>query len=257
MDRHIDFDGIENFRDFGGYATACGRGLKPATLYRSAHHATATDADLRRLAGLSIAVVVDLRRKVERNRDPSKRHDGFRGQVIENDLGVEHDPWVEAIRDADLTPDWFRRDSLAFYQAAPTEERHVDLFTRYFQALATAEGPVLVHCAAGKDRTGMLCALTHHIAGVHRDDLLADYLLTNDETRIGRRMPFLAQFIRELSGRTPPDEAVRVALSVEPGYLQTAFAAMEDAYGSLDGYLEGALGVTPALRTRIEAQILA
>lgn len=257
MNRHIDFDGIENFRDFGGYATACGRGLKRGTLYRSAHHGTATDADLQRLANLGIAVVVDLRRKVERHRDPSKRHDGFRGHVIENDLGVEHDPWVEAIKGADLTPDWFRRDSLAFYKVAPLEERHVDLFSRYFHALAEAEGPVLVHCAAGKDRTGMLCALTHHIGGVHEDDILADYLLTNDETRIGRRMPFLSDFIRELSGRTPPEDAVRVALSVEPGYLKTAFAAMEEAYGSLDGYLEGALGVTPALRAQIEDRILA
>lgn len=256
MDRHIDFEGIENFRDFGGYDTACGRGLKRRTLFRSAHHAQASDADLQRLADLGIAVVVDLRRPVERSRDPSRRHDGFNGHVIENDLGVAHDPWVEAMKKGEVTSEWFRQDSLAFYRAAPLEARHVDLFSRYFHALADAEGAVLVHCAAGKDRTGMICALTHHIAGVHEDDLLADYLLTNDEARIARRIPAMAEFVREISGRPLREDAARTALSVHPEYLQTAFATMRESYGSLDGYLEGALGVTPELRGRIEARIL-
>ena len=62
-------------------------------------------------------------------------------------------------------------------------------FRRYFQALAAAEGPVLIHCAAGKDRTGILAALTHHLVGVHADDIVADYLLTNDLLAIDRRIP--------------------------------------------------------------------
>ena len=62
MTRVIVTQGLDNLRDFGGYATRCGRGLKPGRLYRSAHHQNATDDDLEALAALNLAVIVDLRR---------------------------------------------------------------------------------------------------------------------------------------------------------------------------------------------------
>ena len=81
-----------------------------------------------------------------------------------------------------LTAASFRAYMFDYYREAPFNERMVDLYSRYFEILATAEEPVLIHCAAGKDRTGILAALTHHLAGVHRDDLMADYLATYDAT---------------------------------------------------------------------------
>lgn len=256
MDRHIDFEGIDNFRDFGGYATRCGGQVRRQTLFRSGHHNAATEGDLQRLKALGIAVVVDLRRRMEREREPC-RHDAFAPQVIANDLGDHGDPWVDALRGADLAPEWFRNDCRTFYRNVPFQERHVDLFARWFQTLAQAEGAVLVHCAAGKDRTGILCALTHHIAGVHEDDVLADYLLTNDEARIARRIPRMAAFIEQMCGRRPSDEALRVGLSVEPEYLQIALRRMAEECGSVDGYLAGVLGVDAALRETIRAKLLA
>jgi protein-tyrosine phosphatase len=68
MTRHIDFEGIENFRDFGGYDTRFGRPMKTGLLYRSANHAYATDADLARMAELNLAAIIDLRRRFERDR---------------------------------------------------------------------------------------------------------------------------------------------------------------------------------------------
>lgn len=257
MDRHIDFEGIHNFRDFGGYATGCGRGLKRGVLYRSGHHARASDADLDRLTELGVAVLVDLRRKHERVREPSRRPQSFGAQVLENDLGLQDDPWVQGLRGVEATADWFHEDALVFYRRAPFEDAYLDLFSRYFHALAAADGAVLVHCAAGKDRTGMLCALTHHIAGVHDDDLIADYLLTNDETRIEARIPSLSEFLHELTGHVPSDAVVRKALSVEPAYLDAAFDEMRARFGSLDGYLEQGLGIGEGEREAIRAKILA
>lgn len=256
MTRHIVFEGVDNFRDFGGYGTACGRGLRSGVLFRSANHARATEADLAALQALGLSVIVDLRRSVERSRDPSRRWEPFAATVIENDIEGDHADWADALRDSDLTVEWFRRDAMSFYRKALLEARHIDLFRRYFETLETAPGAVLVHCAAGKDRTGLLCALTHHVAGVHPDDTLADYLLTNDPAHLERRVEAGVRWIAEKIGRPVGPDAVRQALSVEPAYLEAAFAAMRDAYGTTDRYLAEALGVDARRRERLQARLL-
>ena len=73
MTRHIRLEAVENFRDYGDYPTASGRRLRKGRLYRSASHGRATDADLKVIEGLGLAVIVDLRRPGERERDPARR----------------------------------------------------------------------------------------------------------------------------------------------------------------------------------------
>jgi protein tyrosine/serine phosphatase len=257
MSRAIAFEGIENFRDFGDYVAA-GRRMRRGLLYRSAHQARATEADLAKLAGLGLTVVVDLRRANERERDPSRRWPGFSAQVIENDIGQDTaDEWSTFIQSSDLTAVSFHEYMMDYYRHAPFQRRHIDLYARYFRALADTEGPILVHCAAGKDRTGIICALTHHMAGVHDDDIQADYLLTNDAERMTRRLPMIREVIKEATGRTASDEALMVAMRVEAEYLAESFRVMREAHGSLDGYLDEALGLDAGLRGAIHDRLLA
>ena len=256
-DRVLAFDAVENFRDYGDYVTAHGTRLKKGQLYRSAHHGKATDADLQRLADLDVAVVVDLRRKSERLRDPSRRPPGFRALVIDNDLGDGGEaPHVSFVANNVLTPQSVVGFMIEEYRRLPVEPRHHDLYARYFEALAKADGPVVIHCAAGKDRTGILAALTHHIAGVHADDIMDDYLLTNQAARIEARAPEVAKNLGMVTGRTPSLAAVACFLGVRPEYLDTAQQVIRDTYGSLDGYLEQALGVTPALREALVKKLV-
>jgi protein tyrosine/serine phosphatase len=256
MTRHIDFEGIENFRDFGGYDTAHGRPLKRGMLYRSANHAYATEADLARMRALNVAAIIDLRRPDERAREPSRRWADCEAEIVENDTLSDHPDWITSMKGAVVTAQWFRDDGLRYYRRAPHEPRHIELYNRYFHTLAKAPGAIVVHCAAGKDRTGLICALTHHIAGVHPDDIMADYLLTNDESRIERKMAFLGPYIKEHMGQTVADDALRVAVSVHPEYLETAFSVIKEAHGSLDGYLADVLGVDDTLRARIHERLL-
>ncbi len=257
QERVIALEGVENFRDFGGYRTADGRVLRRGRLLRSGHHAGASDTDLGRFAEMDVRTIVDLRRLSERLAQPSRRHPGFAGQVIESPDGEPGEaPHITFLRNTDLTEENARGFMLDTYRAMPFDARHLDLFRRYFQALEEGEGAVLIHCAAGKDRTGLLAALTHHLAGVEREDLLADYLLTNTAVRLEQRAPEVALRIESAYGRKASDAAVRAFLGVEPGFLEAAFAAIEARHGSLDAYLETALGLDAGRRARIRERLL-
>ncbi len=256
MPRVIALQGVDNLRDFGGYATACGRGLKPGRLYRSGHHSRATDEDLQAMAGLGLGLIVDLRRANEREREPSRRWPGFSAEVIESDLDDSDGGWESMLRDAEPTPVFFRQKSAEWYRKAPFEPRMIDLFSRYLFALAETGGPVLAHCAAGKDRTGLIVALTHFLAGVHRDDMLEDYLLTNRLDFQAVRLPQVARMIERLSGRAPSDEAVRTAMGVHAEDLEASLDAMVERCGSVDAYVEGPLGFDRNRRAALEAYLL-
>jgi protein tyrosine/serine phosphatase len=256
MTRRIPLQGIENFRDFGDYAAGAGR-LKTGVLFRAAHQAEATDEDLAVLEALGIVTLVDLRRPNERQHSPSRRWTGFTAQVIDNDLGVTSaDPWLEFMKSAELTETSVHGYMDEYYRRLPFKERHIDLFRRFFLALAEGKGPALIHCAAGKDRTGVLAALTHHIAGVSDDDVIDDYLLTNDPGRFERRGVGFMDYVETATGRRPSESAIRAAMGVEARYLAAAFEVIKAEHGSLDGYLEQVVGLDADTREQVRAHIL-
>ncbi|MFC3214720.1 tyrosine-protein phosphatase [Novosphingobium panipatense] len=107
---------------------------------------------------------------------------------------------------------------------------------------------------AGKDRTGIAVALLHAAIGVHPDDILADYLLTNTAGDVEARIASGAATVRAITG--PLDEAVlRVLMGVEAAYLESAWAAIDERYGSRDTYLERELGLDAAGRERLRAAL--
>jgi protein tyrosine/serine phosphatase len=255
MTRHIDFDAIENFRDFGGYDTACGSGLRGGRLYRSGHHGLATDADLGRMRALGVAAIVDLRQASERRHEPARRWPGFDALVIDNDIEPIHD-WLAELEGLPLTAEALKASTQRHYRGNVFEPRLVDLFGRFLRAVGETDGAVIVHCAAGKDRTGLACAFLHRIAGVHPDDTIADYLLTNDAARLERKMANAGAFVERFLGRRAPDDALRTWVQVYPEFLDAAFDEIRDRCGSLDAYFESVLGVDAALRERIHARVL-
>ena len=226
-----------------------GAGCGPADCSRSAHHARASEADLARVAALNLGAVVDLRRPGERRDQPSRRPDGWSGLVIAGgiDDGVEA-PHITFLKTQDLTPDSGRRFMQGTYRRLPFDAAHREVFGRYFQALADQDRPVLIHCAAGKDRTGFLAALTHHLLGVSRGDMVEDYLLTNTAVDLEGRAPSIARQLHKMTGRLAADDAVVAFLGVEAAYLEAALAEVEARHGSIDAYLRDALGIDVARR---------
>jgi protein-tyrosine phosphatase len=266
-DRIVAFEGVRNFRDFGGYSAGEGRVVARGRLFRSAHLAHATPADHARMRAMGVAVVADLRRPSERAAEPNAwpsagpnaNADAAAARVIANDLGDESAPapHLRVVRDVDaLTPDAVRAYMTAVYETIASEERHVALFRDVFAALTTEESGLLVHCAAGKDRTGVLCGLILDTLGVSHADVVADYELTNRKENIEGVTAQAFPRIAARLGRPVSEDEVRLLASVSRDYLETAWAAMRARSGSLAGYRRDVLGVSEADEAALKARLV-
>ncbi len=258
QDRIKPLEGVRNFRDFGGYTTASGQKIKHGLLYRSGHYAEATAEDMAVLEGFGIVLQVDLRRPDERERQPGK-WPGETAQVVVNDGGREQDAphhrflqKVEA--NAETASEWMND----YYRQAPFKPHHVALYTEWFDRLAglgETEAAV-INCTAGKDRTGIACALTKHILGADEADIVSDYLLTNEAAGVAERLPEATQYFNEMLGKNYDAEVYQPFMGVRERYLHTAINTIKAETGSLDAYLSDVLDVTETKRDALKARLL-
>lgn len=259
MDKRVlALEGVHNFRDAGGYPVVGGGRMKPGMVWRSGQHHGATDDDLRRIDGLGLASVFDLRTSKERGTHPCRRSEAFAAQVFfSTDPEVRHAPHIAAAQTTRQRTAQGTRESLVRNYSAICFRPELQAMIRgYIDRLAEGAGPGLVNCMAGKDRTGIAVAMLHAGVGVHRDDIMADYLLTNTAGDVEARIASGAETIRVITGALD-DEVLRVLMGVEPEYLDTAWAAIEERHGSVDAYLEEALGLDGVKRDRLREALVA
>jgi protein tyrosine/serine phosphatase len=256
--RVVPLVGVHNFRDYGGYALAGGGRLKRGLLWRSGQHARATDADLETVAAVGLASVFDLRTSRERELYPCRRPEDFGAQIS---YSADPDrpkfaPHIEAARQAGGERDaaYIHMMMTDTYTRIAFRPELLAMTRGHAEALTRGDGPSLINCMAGKDRTGIAVAAIQLAAGVHRDDVMADYLLTNtagdSEARIRAGMETVKGVNQDMN-----DEAARAIMGVEPEYLEAAFAAIEEQCGSLDVWMADMLRLDEPARDRLRAAI--
>ena len=258
-DRLLPLEGIRNFRDYGGYVGADGRPVQRGMLWRSGHHCEATPGDLERVHALGLATVFDLRGDSERALYPCLRHREFAAEVRfepGETAGLSGAAAHEAAGQGVRTGEEARQAMIRLNEGMPWRPVLMATLKLHFAELAAPVGPSLLHCVAGKDRTGLACALTHHVLGVHPDDAMADYLLTHAAIDVDERVRVNGEALRERYGAEMDDAAVRALISVAPEYLGTALAAIRQRHGTLDAYLGEVLGVGAAEASAIRAALL-
>jgi len=243
-DRLIDFERVLNFRDFGGWETVDGAKVARGKLWRSASFSDASDADIVRLNDMKVRFLVDLRRPEERRHEPNK-WPGEATRVFVNDEGAEGvalPPHLVALLQSDLSADSTRAYMMSLYKEIPFDPRLIRLYRDWFAELEEG-GAGVIHCAAGKDRTGIGCALTLLALGVDEETAFADYEFTNAAVDLEKRMPKIQARMEERLSRKLDSAALRPMLGVEVGYLRNAFDAMAARHGSVDAYMREVLGV--------------
>jgi protein-tyrosine phosphatase len=240
--RHLNLAGASNFRDLGGYPGKDGRALRWRQIFRSNHLGHLTDADIELLRGLGLKSAFDFRGTEER----AAAMCGLT-EIAVHSLPIE--PTVVAALRARLAGGAplasadaldVMRDSYRNYVRYNTPS-----FCALFAHLLEDRAPLVIHCTAGKDRTGFACALILHALGVPDDLIAEDYLLTN---RFYRRDPSASSDL--------PEEVRQVLASVEASFLAAAFDAISADYGDLESYLSDGLGLGAQERARLEARYL-
>lgn len=248
-------DGIFNLRDYGGYPVAGGGRVRSGMLFRSGELSRVSDADLALLDGLGLKTVIDLRSAGERAAAPSRLGPDFAGRILFSHDYVHARPPHARAAEGSTDAQAVRGRFLRAFAAMPFQSKMIGVFRLYLEALAAEQGATLVHCSAGKDRSGIAVALLHACLGVHADDIRADFLLTNEVGAMSNRYADLAASIRASLGEGAPEEAVSAGLRVEPEFLDVMFAAIDEA-GGLSTYLHDTLMLAPDVRDRLRANLI-
>jgi protein-tyrosine phosphatase len=240
--RHLNLAGASNFRDLGGYPGKDGRAVRWRQIFRSNHLGHLTNADIEAVRQLGLKSAFDFRGTEERVAAMC----GL-AEIAVHSLPIEPTV-VTALKDrlaghgalssADALE--VMRDSYRNYVRYNTPS-----FRALFAHLLEDRAPLVIHCTAGKDRTGFACVLILHALGVPNDVITEDYLLTNRFYR------------RDSQGSSDlPDDVTQVLGTVEASFLAAAFDAIGAEYGDLESYFSGGLGLGGGERAELAARYL-
>ena len=239
--RHYNLQGASNFRDLGGYATADGRSVRWRHIFRSNHLGHLSETDIGVVRELGVKHAFDFRGTDER----------VVAACVVKEIAVHSLPieptvvaalrarlQARALSSADALE--IMRESYRGYVRLNTHS-----FRELFAHLVDGEGPLVIHCTAGKDRTGFACALILHALGVPEKTISEDYLLTN---RFYRRDPASAPDL--------PDEVRQAIGSVNASFLAAGLETISERYGDLDGYFRDGLGLGTRERSELKKRYL-
>ena len=254
-DRFIDVTGSINLRDFGGYPTDDGSTVKRGLLFRCGALTGIPESAHADFAELDIGVICDLRSDMEAEEMPTPSSAPF-------DCRVHIPIWPGSSAQF--------RESLEEQRPAPSEfiefmmnvtrdiaRDHVDAYKELVAQLVAVDRGFLLHCSAGKDRTGFGAAIILKALGVSDDLIFEDYLISNQAVELSQRMKerMLEQASAAGENLQPDDRVIDILASVRREYLEAAFDEIKEHYGGIKGYLE-AVGINSGEQADLRKRLL-
>lgn len=241
-ERKLHLLGSPNFRDLGGYETIDGRHLRWGRVFRSGKLSTLSPQDIVAVNRLGLTLVCDFRQVSEQQLDPSH-------------LGDNHPAIIQGLPIAPGSSENFMsnllegiidlKNSAEFMQTINRDFviNHLHQYARMFALMLQQQHRVLVHCAAGKDRTGFAAALILDVLGVPEEAIIEDYLLTNRYFPVDEELQRLSKTFTDRSGKSVPEAIMRPLLEVHPDYIRACFDEIDQRYHSRQQFYATALGL--------------
>jgi protein-tyrosine phosphatase len=255
----IPIVGVPNLRDLGGWETPDGR-VRPGQVYRSAEFSGLTGDAATGFGDLGVRTVYDFRTTAERAAQPNAVPPGTEYVVLDVLADrAEAGPaqMLEVLTDPRAAEDLLGGGkAVAMFEQSYRE--FIDLpsartaYHQFFSALATKEHrPALFHCTTGKDRTGWGAASLLMLLGVDDDDVLRDYMLTNDAL-----LPALRPMVDQFASVGGDPGLLQPVIGVRPEYLDAARDEMERTYSSIERYFTEGLGLSTETIDTLRADLV-
>jgi protein-tyrosine phosphatase len=260
--RHLPLQGTPNFRDLGGYETTDGRFVRWGLLYRSGVLTYLTPADYNYLSHAGIRAICDFRTPAENIAAPETWIPNAKVEHISLPIGTDKKNQdttapIDKMLATNPTPEQLRGWMTKIYAnfALSDAPQYAELFAK----LKNDSLPLLYHCTAGKDRTGVFSAFVLLTLGVPEQTVLNDYALTN--RYLSEAGPVAVKKMTAASGgsvsfmaKLTPEQQ-KPMLAADPEYLRTTLRTIDAKYGSFDNYRRTELHVSDAdaqaLRNRL------
>jgi protein tyrosine/serine phosphatase len=232
--RHHPFEGCFNFRDIGGYPAANGHTIRWGRCFRAGRQDRMTEQDLKRVGELGIRTQMDLRRPDE-VRDQGRGPLGAMGASYHNIAVIPEggtDQLSRLVGDTGISGKRY----LGYLEFGP------EAWIRMFEIFAQSSSqPILLHCTAGKDRTGVSAAFLLSALGVDRALIEADYVLTNRD--VARQATFIEKTTGFPEGMNR--ESMMQAAGVPERAISDFLDGLQERWGGPLGYL-GSIGISDA-----------
>ena len=238
--RILHFDGALNVRDLGGVTNSDGQQVRFGIAYRSDDLSDLSALDLAELEKRSVQTIIDFRDSQEADARPSR---------LPPDAAVLSAPFLQRDRTAGEVMEALLAGNLTEMDAQQilldsyrrSTEAGIPAFTTLIRSIID-RSPVLFHCAGGKDRTGVAAAVIFSILGVDRDQIVEDYMLTND-----RLTDQSSTFQLRLAEYPEESRDVLLALGLaKPDYIELALDVIDGDFGGIEAYAQEQLSLSPA-----------
>ncbi|MEM1124734.1 MAG: tyrosine-protein phosphatase [Bacteroidota bacterium] len=253
-ERLIPMENALNFRDLGGIPTKDGRIVKWGTFYRSGKLSELSSKDLQYFQTLGIKTVIDFRDDQEIKEDPNRYPENYVVERVRTPIGDRSGNMQRELRKTikKANPDNF--DSEKF--VADVMRQFVDTFAFQYKpflefASNPEKTPLLFHCTAGKDRTGLGSALILAMLGVEREVIFGDYLMSNYY-----RNKKINKSLRKATLVGVDQRIAQPLVEVKSSYIAAAFEAMDKKYGSVENFLNVEYGLDEVKLAAIRNQFL-
>lgn len=255
--RLLNFEGITNFRDLGGYRSVDGRAVRWGRLYRSGNFAEASDGDLANLRALHLASLIDFRSAIEKAEEANRLPESPGFEVVEipvldeanNNLFAGISERVETGDFEGFDPDRIMQQANRQFAGEFTPQ-----FRQFIHTVLDANGkPLVFHCTAGKDRTGFAAAILLRILGVPQDTVMQDYMASRQPALQGRKNQLL--MLRLFKGEETADR-IAALLGVEEAWLEAGFEEIDATWGNFDNYVANGLQLSAADVQRLRDNLL-
>jgi len=228
-ERHLPMTGGYNFRDLGGLKNKDGKYVKWGKIFRSDDLHNLTDGDLSYLSGIPLISIVDFRSEKEMEAAPDKNPASVKKNYP---FSISPGNLMAAVNFDDFSTEQMDSAMMNMNELLVSDPECVSKYKQFFELLQDENSvPLMFHCSAGKDRTGMAAALVLFALGVDEETILEDYLSSNIYLS-GKYANYIAE-----------NPNLKPLFEVKPEFLMAGINKIKKDYETPENYLEKVLGV--------------